>query len=108
MRTKPTFISTLDNNAPAGEGALSLASIPAVYIGTKPNLAVNPVKIKMKASRSQKIFNACPLLIRCLKERSSVPAWGKEKLRNNMPINTKVMLMAQTKTYFHVPSSDRL
>ncbi len=51
------FIKALDNNAPAGAGALSLASTPAVYIGTSPSFAVNPVKIKRKESLSQNGFN---------------------------------------------------
>jgi len=40
---------TLESRAPAGEGALSFASMPAVYIGTNPNLAVNPVNININA-----------------------------------------------------------
>ena len=50
MPTTPIFISTLDNSAAIGPGALSFASTPAVNIGTRPALTVKPVKINRNAT----------------------------------------------------------
>ena len=104
MPTKPTFINTLANNAPAGAGALSLASIPAVYIGTRPIFAVNPVNINMKANLSQNVFKRAAFLRSVSNERPSSLAFCTDRLKNKMPIKTKVMLIAQVNRYFHVPS----
>ncbi len=49
MPRNPTFIKTLLNKAPAGEGALSFASIPAVYIGTNPDFTGEPGKNKKES-----------------------------------------------------------
>ncbi len=79
---KPRFIKTLESKAPAGAGALSFASMPAVYIGTNPSLAVNPVKMKMKASLSQKGFNLGSLYQQVIKRKVICDLrWVKKDLK---------------------------
>ena len=101
-------ITILDNNAAAGPGALSLASTPAVNIGKSPSLAVNPVKINRNANRNQDEFSNELCNNRFLYDKSSECAFANERLKNKMPIKTKVILMAQINTYFHVPSNASL
>src|ERR1035437_4379947 len=108
MPTKPIHITILDNNAAAGPGALSFASTPAVNIGKSPSLAVNPVKINKNANRNQDEFSNVLCASKFLYDKSSECALTNERLKNKMPIKTKVILMAQIKMYFHVPSNASL
>ena len=101
-------ITILDSKAEAGPGALSFASTPAVNMGNSPSLAVNPVKINKNASRNHDKFRIELCANKFLYDKSSEPALANERLKNKIPINTNVMLMAQIKTYFQVPSSASL
>src|SRR5665648_975282 len=108
MCIRDRFINTLESKAPAGAGALSLASTPAVNMGTNPNLTVKPVKTKRKDSRNQNGFKLALCANRFLNDKSSEPAFWRARLKNRIPMNMKVTLIAQMKTYFQVPSSASL
>ena len=78
--------------------------MPAVYIGTSPNLAVYPTKTNTKAILIQNGSRVAATLTRLSYCNCAWPALPSEILKSRMPMKTNTRLIEQTKMYFQVAS----